>query len=162
MNLEINKLDKKTLRNFGLITGAIVLVLFGLFLPWVFSHKLPYWPWVLTGILWGLAMLSPLALTHVYRIWMRIGNGLGWINSRIILGIMFYVIFLPSGIIMKLLGKDPMTRSLNKKQITTNRSIPHLPKKSKLSLIVFSPLVLLRLHLRFFYFGNLNPSNILQ
>ena len=118
MNLEINKLDKKTLRNFGLITGAIVLVLFGLFLPWVFSHKLPYWPWVLTGILWGLAMLSPLALTHVYRIWMRIGNCLGWINSRIILGIMFYVIFLPSGIIMKLLGKDPMTRSLNKKQIS--------------------------------------------
>ena len=123
MNLEINSLDKKTLRNFGLITGAIIPILFGLFFPWVFNHNLPYWPWFITGILWGFAILSPLTLMPVYRIWMRVGYGLGWINSRIILGIMFYVIFLPSGIVMKLFAKDPMTRSLNKKQISYR--VPH-------------------------------------
>ncbi len=123
MNLEIDNLDKKTLRNFGFITGAIISILFGLFFPWVFSHDLPIWPWIITGILWALAMLSPLTLMPVYRTWMRVGYGLGWINSRIILGIMFYVIFLPSGIVMKLFGKDPMTRSLNKKQISYR--VPH-------------------------------------
>jgi len=123
MNLEFNNLNKETLRNFGLIIGAIISVLFGLFLPWVFSHNLPLWPWIITGILWGWAMLSPLTLLPVYRAWMKIGYGLGWINSRIILGIMFYVIFLPSGIIMKLSGKDPMARSLNKKQISYR--VPH-------------------------------------
>jgi len=123
MNLEFNNLDKKTLRNFGLITGAIISVLFGLLLPWIFNHDLPLWPWIITGILWGLAILSPLTLMPVYRTWMRVGYGLGWINSRIILGIMFYVIFLPSGIVMKLFAKDPMTRSLNKKQISYR--VPH-------------------------------------
>lgn len=123
MNLEINSLDKKMLRNFGLITGAIISILFGLFFPWIFNHNLPYWPWFIAGILWGLAILSPLTLMPVYRTWMRVGYGLGWINSRIILGIMFYVIFLPSGIVMKLFAKDPMTRSLNKKQISYR--VPH-------------------------------------
>jgi len=123
MNLEFNNLDKKTLRNFGLITGAIISILFGLFFPWIFSHNLPYWPWFITGILWGLAILSPLTLMPVFRTWMRVGYALGWINSRIILGIMFYVIFLPSGIVMKLFAKDPMTRSLNKKQISYR--VPH-------------------------------------
>ena len=123
MNLDIGKLDKQMLRNFGLITGAIISVVFGLFLPWVFNHDLPYWPWLITGILWGWAMLSPLSLFPVYRIWMRIGYGLGWINSRIILGVMFYVIFLPSGLIMRLAGKDPMARTLNKSQ--DSYRVPH-------------------------------------
>jgi len=123
MNLEIDKLDKRTLRNFGLITGAIISVLFGLFLPWVFSHDVPYWPWIITGILWGWAMLSPLTLMSVYRVWMRVGYGLGWINSRIVLGVMFYVIFLPSGLIMRLAGKDPMARTLNKSQ--DSYRVPH-------------------------------------
>lgn len=116
MNLEFNKLDKKTLRNFGLITGTIISILFGLLLPWVFSHDLPLWPWIIAGISWVWAIISPLTLIPVYRIWMKLGYGLGWINSRIILGIMFYVIFLPAGIIMKLFGKDPMARTLNKDQ----------------------------------------------
>ena len=113
MNLEIDKLDKKTLRNFGLITGAIILALFGFFFPWVFNHDLPLWPWVIAGILWGWAMLSPLTLQPVYQVWMKVGYGLAWINSRIILGVMFYVIFLPSGLIMRMVGKDPMARTFN-------------------------------------------------
>jgi len=116
MNLELNKSDKNTLRNFGLISGAIISVLFGLLLPWIFNHDLPLWPWLISGILWACAMLSPITLNPVYRVWMRVGYCLGWINSRIILGIMFYVIFLPSGFIMRLVGKDRMARTLNKKQ----------------------------------------------
>ena len=123
MNHKIDSFDKQMLRNFGLITGAIILILFGLFFPWVFSHDLPYWPWIITGILWGWAMLSPLTLMPVYRVWMKVGSGLGWINSRIILGVIFYVIFLPSGLIMRLAGKDPMTRTLNKNQ--ESYRVPH-------------------------------------
>jgi len=123
LNLEIDKLDKKPLRNFGLLTGTIISVLFGLLLPWIFSHDIPLWPWIVAGILWVWAMLSPLTLMPVYRIWMRIGYGLGWINSRIILGVMFYIIFLPSGLIMRLVGKDPMARTLNVNQ--DSYRVPH-------------------------------------
>ena len=106
MNIEDKKLDKKHLRECGLITGAILVCLFGLFLPWLFEYKFPSWPWIIAGILWTLAIVLPISLAPVYRLWMKIGHVLGWINTRIILGIMFYLIFLPVGLILRLAGKD--------------------------------------------------------
>lgn len=110
---EIEQLDKQGLRKFGLVTGAIVAGLFGLLLPWVFEAKLPLWPWYLAGALWTLAILIPVALNPVYHGWMRIGLVLGWINTRIILGIVFFVVFTPVALFMKVLGKDPMGRKLD-------------------------------------------------
>ena len=52
---------------------------------------------------------------------MVIGNALGWINTRIILGILFYVLFFPIGMGMKLLGKDPMARKINRTKDTSYR-----------------------------------------
>ena len=57
MNIEIP--DKKGLREFGLITGGLFVGLFGLLFPWLFSFALPVWPWVIAGVLWGLALLIP-------------------------------------------------------------------------------------------------------
>lgn len=106
--------SKQELRNFGLITGAITVVLFGLLLPWLFERSLPLWPWVVAAVLWFWALVWPASLDRVYRGWMAIGHVLGWINTRIILGIMFYGLFLPVGMLMRLLGKDPLARSLDK------------------------------------------------
>ena len=114
-NLNLNP-DKKELRNFGLITGALTPVFFGLLLPWVFEHLFPKWPWIvgILLVLFGLAL--PITLKPVYKIWMTIGHYLGWINTRIILSIMFYLLILPVGVLMRMFGKDPMARSLNKHQ----------------------------------------------
>jgi hypothetical protein len=101
---------KKELRDFGLVLGAIVAVLFGLALPWFLGHEYPRWPWVVAGVLWVWALSFPTTLGPVHRGWMAIGHLLGWLNTRIILGIMFFVIFLPVGMVMKLVGKDPMAR----------------------------------------------------
>lgn len=54
----------------------------------------------------------------LYRYWIAFGHVLGWINTRIILGFTYYIIFLPIGIVMKLGGKDPMTRIIDKTQNT--------------------------------------------
>jgi hypothetical protein len=114
MKIKDKKLDKKDLREFGLITGGILVCLFGLFLPWLLEHKFPLWPWIVAGILWAWALLLPATLKPVYRAWMAIGHVLGWINTRIILGIMFYLIFLPVGLLLRLFGKDAMARKLSK------------------------------------------------
>jgi hypothetical protein len=45
---------------------------------------------------------------------MTLGHWLGWINTRIILGVMFYTVFFIAGLAMKLAGQDPMSRKLNK------------------------------------------------
>jgi predicted membrane protein len=108
---DIPQLDKRGLRHFGFTTGAIVALLFGLLLPWIFSHGLPIWPWVVALVLGVLATVFPKALNPVYKVWMRFGLVLGFINTRIIMFILFYVFFLPIGVIMKLLRVDPMART---------------------------------------------------
>ncbi|GAB4337901.1 MAG: hypothetical protein Kow0089_09490 [Desulfobulbaceae bacterium] len=105
--------EKKELRNFGLITGAMVVLFFGLLVPWFFGREFARWPWITGGILaaWGLAL--PRTLRPVYIVWMTIGHWLGWINTRIILTLLFYLLILPVGVIMRLFGKDPLARSFD-------------------------------------------------
>ena len=129
MNNQNKKLDKKSLREFGLITGGILVGIFGLLLPWLLEHEFPVWPWIIAGVLWVLAILLPMSLDPVYRVWMKIGLVLAWINTRIILGIMFYLIFFPVGLVLRLAGKDAMNRKLSKTQ-DTYRIIHPVPPKN--------------------------------
>lgn len=113
LSIKIENPGNRELRKFGLVTGVIVAVLFGLLLPWIFNYSWPTWPWIVSGIscFWGMA--HPGSLFVVYRMWMKFGHIAGWINTRIILGIMFYFIFFPTGILMRLISKDPMARKLD-------------------------------------------------
>jgi len=113
MNSNIQTLDASGYRKFGLTTGAIVIGLFGLIIPWLFSLGFVKWPWILGGTLGLWALLLPTTLKPVYVGWMKFGHIMNWINTRIILGILFYGIFLPIGVIMRVLGKDPMQRKLD-------------------------------------------------
>jgi len=115
---QVKKLDKQELRKFGLVTGAIVAVLFGMLLPWLFNHVWPTWPWVVAVSLWAWAIFLPSTLEPVYHGWMKVGHVLGWINTRIILGVMFYTVFFLVGLIMKVIGNDPMSRKIDKTVIS--------------------------------------------
>lgn len=107
-------MSKQELRKFGLTTGAIVAGLFGLLLPWLFNYSWPTWPWMVSGVLWVWAIVLPVTLAPVYHGWMKVGHVLGWINTRIILGLMFFTVFFLVGLIMKILGNDPMSRKIDK------------------------------------------------
>ena len=111
-------MKKSEIRNFGLVIASIVAVVFGLFLPLVFNHSNPFWPWIFASIMFLLAVFLPAAIQPIYTIWMRIGRILGWVNTRIILAIIFYTLFFVVSIILKLLGKDPMSRKYLKDQTT--------------------------------------------
>jgi hypothetical protein len=56
------------------------------------------------------ALLAPRVLAPVYRIWMTAGEALGWINTRILLGVVFYGLITPMGLIRRLRAEDPMRR----------------------------------------------------
>ncbi|ACB53505.1 conserved hypothetical protein [Crocosphaera subtropica ATCC 51142] len=107
---EIPKLDKKGLREFGLLTGGLVALLFGFILPLLWGHHLPLIPWIIAGVLASLAILIPQSLSPIYQGWMRVGQVLAWVNSRIILGLIFFLIVTPMAIIMKLIKRDPLNR----------------------------------------------------
>ena len=127
-NLKIENPGSQELRKFGLISGTIVAALFGIALPLLFGYEFPLWPWIFFGCLSAWALAHPDSLFIVYRTWLKFGHVAGWINTRIILGIMFYFVFLPAGIIMRLLGKDPMMRKLDS-SIQSYRIISDPPTK---------------------------------
>ena len=106
-----NEITTKQLRSFGIIVGGIFAALG--FWPVVFRGEDPRW-WIvaLAGCLMVPALVFPRSLFWVYKSWMAIGHVLGWINTRIILGAVFYLIVTPTGILRLWLGKDPMGRQL--------------------------------------------------
>lgn len=54
----------------------------------------------------GIALIAPVLLGPLNRLWLKFGALLHTITSPIILGIMFFLVILPIGLIMRLLGKD--------------------------------------------------------
>ena len=106
----IPELDRKGLREFGLVTGGIVAGLFGLFFPWLLDVQIPLWPWAVAGVLAAWALLAPASLGPLYRLWMRFGLLISRITTPIILGLVFFVVILPVALVMKVLRHDPMAR----------------------------------------------------
>jgi len=109
----IPELDSKGLRNFGLTTGAIIAVLFGVIFPWLFSRGIPRWPLIVFAVLAVWALIAPKTLRVVYRGWMRLGLLISRITTPLILGIVFFVMFAPIGLLRRMFGWDSMARTLN-------------------------------------------------
>jgi hypothetical protein len=109
----IPELDRKGLREFGVVTGGIVAVLFGLFFPWLLERAFPIWPWVVFGVLGAWALVAPLSLRPFYRAWMRLGLLLSKITTPIVMGLVFYVVITPFALVLKLTGKDAMRRKFD-------------------------------------------------
>ena len=110
---EIPELDEKGLRKFAYTSAALVVVLFGLLIPWLFGIR-PVWPWVVAGglALWGT--VSPGSLKPVYKLWMRFGLVMNRITTPIILGLIFFVVLAPIAFFMRLFGRDTLKLNLNK------------------------------------------------
>ncbi|HJP38626.1 MAG TPA: SxtJ family membrane protein [Gammaproteobacteria bacterium] len=109
----IPELDRKGLREFGLVTGAIVAVLFGLFFPWLLERSFPWWPWVIFAILVVFGLAIPMALNPVYKTWMRFGLIMSKIMTPLIMGIIFYLLITPVGLFRRLFAKDSLVRTFD-------------------------------------------------
>ena len=106
-----NGIDNKQLRSFGLLVGGI-FALIG-FWPLIVRGADPrWWALVIATCLLVPAVVFPRSLVWVHKGWMAVGHVLGWINTRIILGFVFYLIVTPIGLFRRWLGKDPMGRQL--------------------------------------------------
>ena len=106
--------DRKTLVTFGLLVGGLVAVLFGLVFPWLRGGRFPAWPWAVGGVLAASALGAPALLAPVHRAWMAVGSALGWVNTRILLGAVFYLVVTPIGAVMRLTGRDPLRLRLER------------------------------------------------
>jgi cytochrome b subunit of formate dehydrogenase len=104
--------SEKDLRNFGLSVGG-VLVIIGLVLLYFSKVSYPFFLAV-GGILILLGLIIPKILLPFQKIWMAFAIVLGFIMTRIILSILFYLIITPIGLIAKLFKKDFLDRKIQK------------------------------------------------
>lgn len=102
-----NKIAKEC-RKFGASVGLVLVGAFGLLLPWLFDRPFPRWPFFVGLPLLFLALTWPTALNPLRRLWMKLAEILGWINSRIILSILFFLVFTPMAFLLRLFRWDPL------------------------------------------------------
>ena len=101
-------ISNKRLREFGLVIGFGFPFLIGWVIPKLTGHEFRQWTlWVgIIGLIIGIT--SPRLLYYPYKFWMKLGVTLGWVNSRIILGLVFIIVLLPISFVMRLIGYDPL------------------------------------------------------
>ena len=94
----------------------IVFIIFSAIFE-VFAWR--HYPSILSYVLIGLVLVilpimafSPITLRPVFKLWLKIGHAVGWFNTQVLLSVVFIVIFIPTGLVMRLFRKDPMKRKL--------------------------------------------------
>ena len=98
------KSSRKDLKNFGFIIGFILLII-GVFLFVREKDSFVYF-FSIGSILIGLGIITPLILKPIYKIWMIFAVIIGWVMTRVILSVLFYLIISTIGIFTRLIGKD--------------------------------------------------------
>ena len=105
INEEFQKLDQspRALRRFGLMVGAVFLVL-GSIMLW--RHRGAGWPLASIGtILIVLGGLAPSILKWVHALWMILALMIGWVVTRVLLTVTFFLVVTPVGLLQRLFKK---------------------------------------------------------
>ena len=66
------------------------------------------WRWVVLPALFffGTGLFAQRILRPIYTVWMKFAHAVAWFNTRVLLGLFFYLVMTPMGVIMRLAGKD--------------------------------------------------------
>lgn len=106
--MTINSCSKKQLRQFGFLIGLGFPIIIGWIIPSLGGHLFRLWTlWLgIPSILIGI--FKPRLLFYPYNFWMSLGLALGYVNSYIILGLVFIFVLLPIALIMRCFGYDPL------------------------------------------------------
>ena len=103
-------------RSFGIVFFAVFL--FIALYPITYSEDIRIWSLIISFIFIILGLLNSKILTPLNKSWFIFGVILGKIISPIIMGIIFFLVVTPIGLIMKVLGKDLLRLKYNKKDNT--------------------------------------------
>ncbi|PPR50020.1 MAG: hypothetical protein CFH15_00718 [Alphaproteobacteria bacterium MarineAlpha5_Bin5] len=111
-NISHYKIKGGTERNFGLVFAAFFLII-SLYPLW-FEKNMHLWACIIAFIFFFFAIFLPKALIVPNNLWFKLGSFLGAIVSPIIMGMIFFLTVTPTGLIMRLLGKDILNQKMKK------------------------------------------------
>tara|TARA_B100000963_G_scaffold360530_1_gene391751 strand:+ start:1153 stop:1545 length:393 start_codon:yes stop_codon:yes gene_type:complete len=110
------KIEEKILKEFGILIGIFFPIFIGWFLPFIYGHGFRKWTLIVGFIFLFIGLLKPTLLMNPYKLWIKLGDFLGFINSHVILGIVFFVVLFPISLFMRLFGYDPLNKRLDNKK----------------------------------------------
>ena len=99
-------------RSFGIVF-FIVFFLISIY-PLVNSESIRIWSLIVSLIFLILGAINSKLLSPLNKVWFKFGLLLGRIISPIVMGIIFFLVVTPIGIIMRSLGKDLLNLKYNK------------------------------------------------
>ena len=103
--MEKLNLDKRTLRKFGMTMAIAFLIISGL-LFFRHKHTGAVYSLIISCVFFITGTTLPIFLNPVYMAWMRVAYILGWLTTRLILIILFYLFFTPVGLLIRLFKVD--------------------------------------------------------
>ncbi len=92
------------LRRFGVVVGCVFGVI-GSY-PLTQGREPRLWAVALAFGLLTLGVFFPKNLRLVHKTWMTVGEALGWVNTRLILGLAFFLVLTPFAVLRRILGED--------------------------------------------------------
>ena len=107
----IKMVNKKILRTFGFIWALIFFLV-------SYSYNMNVIFLLISLVFFFSAVLYPNIYTKIYlfQMWIKFGNLMGKVNSKIIILILFFFIFTPIGIFLRLIKKDLLNKKLEEKK----------------------------------------------
>ena len=113
INVRIDTSGTKV-RNFGFLFTFVMIAL----AAFRYYRGGNSWVWFVGGAVFFLVtglFVKPV-LRPIYVLWMKFAYVLGWVNTRLLLGIFFFAVITPVGLGRRLLGRDPLTRTIDRSQ----------------------------------------------
>jgi len=103
-----SKVSSKKLQEFGIILGICFPIFIGFIIPLIGGHQFKVWTLFLGFAFLSLAIFNSKLLLYPYKFWMKFGLILGFVNSWVILGLVFIFVLLPISFFMRMIGHDPL------------------------------------------------------
>jgi hypothetical protein len=110
--IEKIKATPGSVRKFGVLFSVIGVLL----TAYLIYRGTVYWYWPLAGSLFFIitAFVGYPILKPLYIGWMAFAYVLGWINTRVLLGVFFYLILTPIGLLLRVGGKDLLDQKVDR------------------------------------------------
>src|SRR2546427_13081356 len=93
-------------RSFGLVVGGFLLII-GL-MPLIKGQTPRWWALACGAALWIVGWVRPSLLHGPNLLWVKLGLWLNRLVSPIVAGLLFFLVFTPIGLLLRVLGKDPL------------------------------------------------------
>ena len=114
--LSKSKIKISSNRNFGLVFFIVFLIIS--LWPLTYGELIRIWSVIISLVFLILGLMNSKLLTPLNQLWFKFGIILGAIVAPIVMGVVFFLVVTPIGVIMRIMGKDLLRKKYDKKKET--------------------------------------------